>query len=80
MRSWRSRDFDLCAIILELVVAGKHQKIASDRSVRARSGMACSKRMVIDVMLAAVLVMRPRGILGEETIVSRHVQSADAGI
>jgi branched-chain amino acid transport system permease protein len=34
--------------------------------------------VAIGAMLAAILVVRPRGILGEETIVSRHVQSADA--
>ena len=34
--------------------------------------------VAIGVMLAAILVVRPRGILGEETIVSRHVQSVEA--
>jgi branched-chain amino acid transport system permease protein len=32
--------------------------------------------VAIGAMLAAILVVRPRGLLGEETIVSRHVQSA----
>jgi branched-chain amino acid transport system permease protein len=34
--------------------------------------------VAIGAMLAAILVVRPRGILGEETIVSRHVRSAGA--
>jgi branched-chain amino acid transport system permease protein len=34
--------------------------------------------VAIGAILAAILVIRPRGLLGEETIVSRHVQSAGA--
>lgn len=34
--------------------------------------------VAIGTMLAAILVVRPRGILGEEKIVSRHVPATDA--
>ena len=32
--------------------------------------------VLIGVLLAAMLVLRPRGLIGERTIVSRHIMAA----
>ena len=40
--------------------------------LQARS--AALQTVLIGVVLAAVLLVRPRGLLGEKTVVSRHVR------
>jgi branched-chain amino acid transport system permease protein len=48
-----------------------HALLPADLQVRG----AALQIVLIGVLLAAMLVLRPRGLIGERTIVSRHIKA-----